>query len=48
MTTAVVGSAMAYWQHLAQHNKVGNTAVNIRDHYDLSNEMFATFLSRDM
>ena len=48
MGTAVVGSAMAYWQHLAQHNKVGNTHANIRNHYDLSNEMFATFLSHDM
>ena len=48
MSTAVVGSAMAYWQHLAQHNKVGNTATNIGNHYDLSNDMFKTFLSDDM
>ena len=27
---------------------MGNTAVNIGNHYDLSNEMFATFLSKDM
>jgi len=48
MSTAVLGSAMAYWTHLSQHNKVGNTATNIGNHYDLSNDMFATFLSDDM
>lgn len=48
LSTAVVGSALAYAQHLAQHNKVGNTATNIRNHYDLSNDMFAAFLSADM
>ena len=28
LSTAVLGSAMAYWQHLAQHNKAGNRAAS--------------------
>jgi len=48
MASAVVGLTAAHWKHLARSNTVQQARRNISAHYDLSNDMFATFLSADM
>jgi cyclopropane-fatty-acyl-phospholipid synthase len=48
VATAAVGLTAAHWKHLSRRNTVQQARRNISAHYDLSNEMFATFLSADM
>ena len=48
VATAAIGLTGAYWKHLARANSVAQARRNIAAHYDLSNELFSTFLSSDM
>lgn len=48
MPTAILGSAALYWRHLSRSNTLTKARRNISDHYDLSNDMFATFLDKTM
>jgi len=44
----LVGAPQAYINSLRFTNTVANARSNISAHYDISNEMFAAFLSEDM
>ncbi len=48
VATAAVSLTGAYWRHLSRNNTVAQARRNISAHYDLSNELFSTFLSNDM
>ncbi|GJP59725.1 hypothetical protein CLOP_g15100 [Closterium sp. NIES-67] len=48
LLTAVVGSAALYARHLLRFNNLTNARRNISNHYDLSNDMFQTFLDETM
>jgi cyclopropane-fatty-acyl-phospholipid synthase len=42
--TSIVGRLINYLRHLARLNTLNGSTRNIRDHYDLSNDFFTTFL----
>lgn len=48
ITTAAIGRLVNYLRHLQRPNTVKGSARNIRQHYDLSNAFFATFLDPTM
>ena len=46
--TSTVGRAVNYLRHLKRPNTIKGSDRNIREHYDLSNDFFATFLDPSM
>jgi len=46
--TSAIGRAINYLRHLRRPNTIRGSDRNIREHYDLSNEFFATFLDPTM
>jgi cyclopropane-fatty-acyl-phospholipid synthase len=48
ITTAAIGRLVNYLRHLQRPNTIKGSARNIRQHYDLSNAFFATFLDPSM
>ncbi|MDO3379788.1 DUF1365 family protein [Geoalkalibacter halelectricus] len=46
--TATLGRGFNYLRHLLRANTLKGSARNIREHYDLSNDFFATFLDPSM
>ena len=48
LVTAAVPAALGYARHLARGNSLTQARRNIVAHYDLSNDLFASFLSEDM
>ncbi|MDT8419532.1 MAG: DUF1365 family protein [Desulfuromonadales bacterium] len=48
IVTAVVGRLVNYLRHLLRANTLSGSSRNIREHYDLSNDFFATFLDPSM
>ena len=48
VVTAAVPAALGYARHLARGNSLTQARRNIAAHYDLSNDLFAAFLSMDM
>lgn len=46
--TSIVGRLINYMHHLARFNTLSGSARNIREHYDLSNEFFSSFLDSSM
>ncbi|PLX99571.1 MAG: DUF1365 domain-containing protein [Desulfuromonas sp.] len=48
LTTALVGRTINFIRHLQRPNTVRGSSRNIREHYDLSNDFFATFLDPTM
>jgi cyclopropane-fatty-acyl-phospholipid synthase len=48
LVTAAVPAALGYARHLARGNSLTQARRNIAAHYDLSNDLFAAFLSDDM
>ncbi len=48
LVTSAVGRAVNYLRHLRRPNTIRGSDRNIREHYDLSNEFFATFLDPSM
>lgn len=46
--TSTVGRIVNFLRHLLRPNTVKGSERNIRDHYDLSNDFFATFLDPSM
>ncbi|MDX2478785.1 MAG: DUF1365 family protein [Desulfuromusa sp.] len=46
--TAVLGRWVNYLRHQLRANTIKGSSRNIREHYDLSNEFFATFLDASM
>lgn len=46
--TAFIGRGLNYLRHLLRANTLKGSSRNIREHYDLSNEFFATFLDQSM
>jgi cyclopropane-fatty-acyl-phospholipid synthase len=48
IASAAIGRLVNYLHHLVRPNTVKGSSRNIREHYDLSNEFFATFLDPTM
>jgi cyclopropane-fatty-acyl-phospholipid synthase len=48
IVSSLMGRLVNYFRHLRRPNTVRGSARNIREHYDLSNAFFATFLDRTM
>lgn len=48
IATSVIGRLVNYFRHLQRPNTVKGSSKNIREHYDLSNDFFATFLDPSM
>jgi cyclopropane-fatty-acyl-phospholipid synthase len=48
ITTSAIGRLVNYVRHLQRPNTVIGSARNIREHYDLSNSFFGTFLDPTM
>ena len=48
LSTAMAGRMINFIRHLRRPNTVRGSSRNIREHYDLSNEFFATFLDPTM
>ncbi|KAK1311206.1 hypothetical protein QJS10_CPA08g01585 [Acorus calamus] len=48
LSTAVVGSAKYFFQHILRHNSPTQARRNISRHYDLSNDMFSLFMDETM
>ncbi|WP_020674670.1 DUF1365 family protein [Geopsychrobacter electrodiphilus] len=46
--TAKIGRGLNYLRHLLRANTLKGSSRNIREHYDLSNDFFATFLDKSM
>ena len=46
--TSTVGRAVNYLRHVKRPNTIKGSDRNIREHYDLSNDFFATFLDPSM
>ncbi len=46
--TSMIGRLVNYFRHLQRPNTISGSSRNIREHYDLSNEFFATFLDPTM
>ena len=46
--TSVAGRGLNYLRHLLRTNTLKGSSRNIREHYDLSNDFFATFLDKSM
>lgn len=46
--TSVIGRGLNYLRHLLRANTLKGSSRNIREHYDLSNDFFATFLDKSM
>jgi cyclopropane-fatty-acyl-phospholipid synthase len=48
IVSSLIGRLVNYLRHLQRPNTVRGSARNIKEHYDLSNEFFATFLDQSM
>jgi cyclopropane-fatty-acyl-phospholipid synthase len=48
LSTALIGRTINFIRHLQRPNTVRGSSRNIREHYDLSNEFFASFLDPSM
>jgi cyclopropane-fatty-acyl-phospholipid synthase len=48
LTSALVGRTINFIRHLQRPNTIKGSSRNIREHYDLSNDFFATFLDPTM
>jgi len=48
IASAAIGRLVNYLRHLGRPNTVTGSSRNIREHYDLSNDFFATFLDPTM
>ena len=48
IVTATLGRWLNYLRHLFRANTITGSSRNIREHYDLSNDFFATFLDPSM
>ncbi|KIH76553.1 cyclopropane-fatty-acyl-phospholipid synthase [Geoalkalibacter ferrihydriticus] len=48
LVTAWVGRWLNYLRHLLRSNTIQGSARNIREHYDLSNDFFASFIDPSM
>lgn len=48
IVTSVIGRGLNYLRHLLRANTLKGSSRNIREHYDLSNDFFATFLDPSM
>ncbi|MEK6248492.1 MAG: cyclopropane-fatty-acyl-phospholipid synthase family protein, partial [Planctomycetales bacterium] len=48
IVSSLIGRLVNYLRHLQRPNTVRGSARNIKEHYDLSNEFFATFLDQTM
>ncbi len=46
--TSKIGRGINYLRHLLRANTLKGSSRNIREHYDLSNDFFATFLDKSM
>lgn len=46
--SSMIGRLINYLRHLQRPNTIRGSARNIKEHYDLSNEFFATFLDQTM
>ncbi|MDH4007951.1 MAG: DUF1365 family protein, partial [Desulfuromonadales bacterium] len=46
--SSLMGRLVNYFRHLQRPNTIRGSARNIKEHYDLSNEFFATFLDQTM
>jgi cyclopropane-fatty-acyl-phospholipid synthase len=48
IVSSLIGRLVNYLRHLQRPNTVRGSARNIKEHYDLSNEFFSTFLDQSM
>ena len=48
IVSSLIGRLVNYLRHLQRPNTIRGSARNIKEHYDLSNDFFATFLDQTM